>query len=267
MKNTTLALLAISLSATTITTTAYADHPDGLYYIKAQHSGKCVHQHGSTNAEGGNVTQWDCVDQPNVRIEKVTAGGPYFTLRFQHSGKCLTVEGDSDKNGANIIQATCDAGAPRNQTWMEVPGEGKFVKIQSSIGHCLHQHGNTQGNGDNITAWECVDQPNVRFEFVPANPSMTDKSNAPTAPSVPANIDQACNTYTDAAIAQYERKVAFEKGNNGLDCKLGPNARWQSDRNNHYGWCVDQKADTAVLKAEMDARDRELNGCFEKNIK
>ncbi|WP_028490415.1 RICIN domain-containing protein [Thiothrix lacustris] len=267
MKHTKLALLVVSLSVVVLTTAAYADQPDGLYYLKAQHSGKCVHQHGATNAEGGNVTQWDCVDQPNVRIEKVTAGGSYFTLRFQHSGKCLTVEGDGDQNGTNIIQETCDPLAPRYQTWMELPGQGKFVKIQSSIGLCLHQHGATMGNGDNITAWECVDQPNVRFEFVPANPSMTDTSNAPTIPSVPIKIDQACNTYADGAVKQYERKVAFEQGNNGLDCKLGPNARWQSDRKNHYGWCVDQKADSAMLKAETDARDRELNGCFSILVK
>lgn len=260
MKSTTLALLAISLSATTVTTTAYAAHPDGLYYIKAQHSGKCVHQHGSTNAEGGNVTQWDCVDQPNVRIEKVTAGGPYFTLRFQHSGKCLTVEGDSAENGANIIQATCVEGAPRNQTWMELPGDGKFVKIQSSIGHCLHQHGYTQGNGDNITAWECVDQPNVRFEFVPANSSMTDKSNAPTVPSVPVKIDQACNTYADDAVSKFNEKAALEKAGKWY-CALDSSARWQANREAHYGWCKENKAREDWLKSENDLRNKELRDC------
>jgi hypothetical protein len=176
-----LILGAAGIMATSISVAAPV--PDGVYYIKAEHSGKCVHQNNATQADGGNVTQWDCVDQPNVKIEKISAGGGYFMLRFQHSGKCVTVESGDGQNGTNIIQETCDSGWPPKQTWMEIPGQGNFVKIQSSIGHCLHQDGATLGNGDNITAWECGDQPNIRFEFVLANPSMTDKSGAPTIPS------------------------------------------------------------------------------------
>lgn len=168
MKINTVIAISISSLAVIFGSVAYAKHPDGLYYIKAQHSGKCVHQQGGTLTAGGNVTQWECVDQPNVRIQKVTARGSYFTLRFQHSGLCLTIENNSDQNGANIVQARCGAGRPRNQMWREIPGQGKFVKIQSDIGNCLHQQGGTIGNGDNITAWECVEQPNVRFEFVSA---------------------------------------------------------------------------------------------------
>jgi hypothetical protein len=132
MKHTTLALLAIGLSMTTLAPTAYADHPDGLYYIKAQHSGKCVHQQDATTVDGGKVTQWDCVDQPNVKIEKVTLGGGYFWLRFQHSNMCVTVAGSGRTNDTAIIQSACADGGLPNQTWLEVPGQGKYVKIQSS---------------------------------------------------------------------------------------------------------------------------------------
>ena len=209
MTHTTLALLTAGLLTTGLATTASAaPAPDGVYYIKAQHSGKCVHQHGNTTANGGNVTQWDCIDQDNVKVEKVSMGSGYFLLKFKHSGKCLTVEGDSGANDANIVQQDCIESAPRNQTWMEIPGQGKYVKIQSSIGHCLHQHGATMGNGDNITAWECVDQPNVRWEFVPVSDKIKpETSSAPTIPPTTIKIDQACNTYADSAVADNNANI------------------------------------------------------------
>jgi hypothetical protein len=36
------------------------------YYIVAKHSGKCLHQHGGTQGNGDPITQWDCVNEPNV---------------------------------------------------------------------------------------------------------------------------------------------------------------------------------------------------------
>ena len=174
------------LAATTlgaIGTSSAEPASEGVFQLKAQHSGKCVHQHGATMDEGGAVTQWTCVDQPNLRIEKLTAGSGYFFLRFQHSGKCLTVENEGRSNGTPIIQQSCNYAGPIGQTWKELPGDGRYVKIQSSTGLCLHQHGNTSGDGDPITGWECVDQPNVRWELVPQGPG-NPQSSAPPASSV-----------------------------------------------------------------------------------
>ena len=43
-----------------------------------------------------------------------------------------------------------------------------FIKVKNS-GKCLHQHGGTYGNGDPITQWDCVDEPNVQWIFVPTS--------------------------------------------------------------------------------------------------
>lgn len=155
----TTAVLATSVNAEPV--------PEAVFYLKAQHSGKCVHQLNGTWDDGGSVTQWKCIDQPNVRLEKIPAGSGYFFLRFQHSGKCLTVKDEKRDNGTAIIQKTCDYSGPIGQTWKQEAGEGKYVKFQSTTGLCLHQHGSTNGDGDAITGWECVDQPNVRWEIVP----------------------------------------------------------------------------------------------------
>ncbi|EIJ35519.1 RICIN domain-containing protein [Thiothrix nivea] len=165
--------LFLVLVGTGLTTTANAEPAsDGTFYIKAKHSGKCVHQHGQINDNGGNVTQWDCVNQDNVKLERIPTGSGYFLLRFKHSGKCVTVENDSLDRDANIIQWDCNYDGPRNQTWHMVKASNSptdpYVQIQSGNGACLHQHGATNGNGDNITQWDCINQPNVLWKFTPA---------------------------------------------------------------------------------------------------
>lgn len=233
--------------------------PEGVFYIKAQHSGKCVHQQGGSMADGAAVTQWDCVNQPNVHLEKVPTGSGYFLLRFQHSGKCLSVKGAGRSNDTPIIQQTCEYDGPIHQTWSQLPGEGKYVKLQSSLGLCLHQHGATTRNGDAITGWECVDQANVRWEMLPL---------APTLPVSPPQtmIEKKCQDYADSAIDQFNRKTALEQANR-IDCQLGPNARWQNNRDNHYGWCVANKANDTLMQAETAARKQELNRCYDKLIR
>ncbi|HRJ53753.1 MAG TPA: RICIN domain-containing protein [Candidatus Thiothrix moscowensis] len=163
--------LALTLACLSVPASA-EPAADGIFYIKAKHSNKCVHQHGHINNNGGNVTQWDCVNQGNTKLERIPTGSGYFLLRFKHSGKCVTVENDSLDRGANIIQWDCNYDGPRNQTWHTLKASNNptdpYVQIQSGNGACLHQHGATNGNGDNITQWDCVNEPNVLWKFTPA---------------------------------------------------------------------------------------------------
>jgi hypothetical protein len=76
------------------------------YNVVAKHSNKCLHQFGGTQANGGAITQWDCVDQPNVKLEIIPVGG-YNFLRFQHSGKCVHQHGGTQANGDAITQWDC----------------------------------------------------------------------------------------------------------------------------------------------------------------
>jgi hypothetical protein len=139
------------------------------YFIKARHSGKCLHQHGGTFGNGDRITQWDCVEEPNVKLQKVPAGGDTFFLKFAHSGKCVHLHGDSAANGTPITQWDC-IDLP-NVKWREQPVGGGYVYLRSaSTGKCIHQHGGTQGNGDPITQWDCVDEPNVQWLLSPTSP-------------------------------------------------------------------------------------------------
>lgn len=160
-------LFVIGALGATLAPLTSASQTEPRYYLQAKHSGKCLHQHGGTRAIGGLVTQWSCINQPNVQLTRGWTNDGYFTLQFKHSNLCLTVKNGRAANGTDIVQATCTGAAA--QKWREVRTGGSYVKIQSAIGSCLHQHGSTMDNGGRITLWECVNQPNVMWRIIPAN--------------------------------------------------------------------------------------------------
>lgn len=59
----TLASLLFLYSLSVTSNTAIASN---YFYVIAKHSGKCLHQHGGTTGNGDPITQWECVNQPNV---------------------------------------------------------------------------------------------------------------------------------------------------------------------------------------------------------
>lgn len=145
---------------------ASASQVEARYYIQARHSGKCIHQHGGISNAGGAVTQWDCINRPNVQMTKGWHNNGSFVLRFKHSQLCLTPKNGKSTNGTEVIQAPCTGLA--SQQWREVPGGEGYVKLRSGNGACLHQHGATIHNGGGITMWDCVNQSNVMWKILPA---------------------------------------------------------------------------------------------------
>ena len=139
----------------------------GLFFVVARHSGKCLHQHGGTLGNGDRITQWDCVNQPSVKLREVPASDGYVFLKFEHSGKCVHQHGATHGNGDPITQWDCvDQGNVKLKKVAASDGYF-FLKFQHS-GKCVHQQGATHGNGDAITQWDCVNQPNVQWKFKPA---------------------------------------------------------------------------------------------------
>jgi len=77
------------------------------FFVVAKHSNKCLHQHGATQGNGDRITQWECVNQPNVKVERIPAGDGHVFLKFQHSGKCVHQHGATQGNGDPITQWDC----------------------------------------------------------------------------------------------------------------------------------------------------------------
>jgi hypothetical protein len=137
------------------------------YYIRAKHSGKCLHQHGATYGNGDPITQWDCVDQPNVqwKLEMSSEANRYF-IKVRHSGKCAHQHGATYENGDAITQWDCIE--QPNVRWSFIPAGGDYyyIKVQHS-GKCMHVHGGGNDNGAAITQWECINAPNVLWSLDP----------------------------------------------------------------------------------------------------
>lgn len=47
---------------------------DQYYYIVNRHSGKCMHVHGGGRENGALITQWDCIDQSNLKWSVIVRG-------------------------------------------------------------------------------------------------------------------------------------------------------------------------------------------------
>lgn len=170
MRRTLLTLWGVGFYMLFFAPVTQADSPT-YYYVQAQHSGKCVHQLQGIKDNGGSVSQWECLNQGNVKLEKIALGSGYFFLRFPHSNKCLTVRDDVIANGIPLIQYECVEGGPRNQTWREIKTDTPpYVKIESALGTCLHQTGGVLNNGGELSTWECIDQANLRWQFIVAPP-------------------------------------------------------------------------------------------------
>src|SRR5262245_57935726 len=79
-----------------------AQSPNVEYYFKAKQSGKCAQVDGRSHANGANISQWDCLNQKNVKWTLRPLGNGNFFVVNSESGKCMHVQGNSRENGGNI---------------------------------------------------------------------------------------------------------------------------------------------------------------------
>ncbi len=159
-------LLLIALTLLSGFSTAQAGE---LLFVEARHSGKCLHVTNASQENGAAVTQWDCIDKPNVKLEELPAGDGYVFLRFVHSGKCLHVSNGSQENAAPITQWDC-IDKPNVKIRKKPAGEGYFHLSFQHSGKCVHQANGVQNNGGAITQWDCIDKPNVLWRIRPVSP-------------------------------------------------------------------------------------------------
>jgi len=164
----------------------------GVWFLKIRHSGKCLHQQGARYEDDARISQWSCVNQPNVKLRKIPVDGTYFLLQFVHSEKCVHVHGGyPTPRDTPVTQWTCPrdvrSGGADHFLWREEPVSTGYIFLISRAGDpqakkenipgeqkyggppvCLHQRGATHKDGDAITTWDCVDIPNVHWKFEPA---------------------------------------------------------------------------------------------------
>jgi hypothetical protein len=76
-------------------------------------------------------------------------------------------DGGFDENGGqynieiNPVKKNSCQDSSNNQAWYRL--------VSKQNGKCMHVHGGGKANGTNITLWDCVNQSNVQWRFVPTS--------------------------------------------------------------------------------------------------
>jgi hypothetical protein len=133
--------------------------------LKNLSSRKCAHIPGHSKQPGTRVTQWSCVNQPNVRwqfnVLTHLPGGRFaaptvFQIKNLSSGMCLTATGT--RNGAAVVQRPCGPAKTWSQTWVVTEGARPGYSFISNYGYskkCLDVPGYRKGNGVALVTWTC----------------------------------------------------------------------------------------------------------------
>jgi hypothetical protein len=146
-------------------TTEEPNNLDGVYLLKAVHSGKCMEVAGESTVNGGNVQQWSC--EPNARHHqwKFTAvGNGYYKIINVNSGKGLDVAGISTADGANLHQWDYLNG--NNQKWRPVPqSDGTYQLVALHSNKCGTVTNAATADGAGIAQYTCGMGANQRFKL------------------------------------------------------------------------------------------------------
>jgi hypothetical protein len=136
---------------------------DNVYYVKNQHSGKCLTVHGASKAKGAKVDQYRCVSGAHNQWWVVYRVAPGLArLTGYQSGKCLSVQGGSKKKGAALIQWTCNGADDQlfNSGWQS----GKKATIKGFDSQkCLDVKGASTANNAAVIQWSCNGRTNQKW--------------------------------------------------------------------------------------------------------
>ena len=143
---------------------------NGIYEIKAKHSGKCLDVRNHSVNDRANVHQWTChTEMPGYehcrsqhwRVE--SDSNNVYRVVAMHSGKCLDVHGSLQVNGGNVYQYTCHGGD--NQSWYVIPHNGAYRLIAKHSDKCLEVRGASHNDGKNVYQFGCHGRDNQTWLF------------------------------------------------------------------------------------------------------
>jgi hypothetical protein len=139
--------------------------PVGYHTIRNVNSSKCVDVASSSQADGGNIQQWQCTANNTAQIfDLQSRGDDYYWIVNRHSHKCAHVASDSAASGANVEQRACD-----NHTsylWELLPlGNDRYRAVNVKSGMCLDVAWAGTQSGANIQQATCSSNLAQAFTF------------------------------------------------------------------------------------------------------
>lgn len=157
-------LLALSLPALSAQVI-----PDGIYQIKAKHSGKMLDVSGASTSNSAQIIQWSSHNGLNQKwnIQYDEQDGTYL-ITMKYSDKCLDVSGASTSNNADLIQYEIKSDNTHNQRFYIEQVETGYYKITAKhSGKVLDIAGASTGDGAHLHQYTWNGGNNQRFAFVP----------------------------------------------------------------------------------------------------
>ncbi|ENH96334.1 secreted pectate lyase [Gracilibacillus halophilus YIM-C55.5] len=153
--------------------TQAANYDDSkTYKLVNRNSGKALEVYEWSNADGGNIVQYDDLGGMNQQWRIVDVGEGHHKFLNIHSGKAMEVTNWSTDNGASVTQWTDWNG--ESQQWEIVDLGNGYVKIINRYsGKALEVFEWSTDNGANIVQWDDLGGENQQWQIIEVSPSDT----------------------------------------------------------------------------------------------
>lgn len=126
---------------------------NGIYTLKAKHSGLCADVAASGTQDGANVAQWSCHGGNNQRWQFIDLSNGYYEIKARHSGKCLDVRFSGTSNGTNIHTWSCNR--TNAQQWKVDKNNDGTLRLTARVsGKVMDVSTVSTQNGANIHQWD-----------------------------------------------------------------------------------------------------------------
>lgn len=159
---------------------------EGIYFLKARHSGKYVSVKNAGQENGSILWQWDFHGKAQQQFELKSAGSGFFYIKAVHSGKYVSVKDAGQENGTPVWQ--WDFHGKTQQQFTLEPAEGNFYFIKARhSGKYLSIKDAGKENEAILWQWEFHGKAQQQFELVsvPSGGSSDDLLPANVRPAQP----------------------------------------------------------------------------------
>ena len=152
------------------TSTPGAGIADGLYRIKAKHSGKYMSVANASTSNGAIIEQEE--DQPteNLKFEVRKEGLDYIIVP-RYNNKLFTINGASSSNGAQLTQWENVGGDNQRFIIQSTDSSGYYKIINKNSNLLLAVENESTLNDADVVQWTDLNTDNFYWEFEPLTPT------------------------------------------------------------------------------------------------
>ncbi|MBC6993353.1 RICIN domain-containing protein [Neolewinella lacunae] len=201
---------------------------EGVFFLKARHSGKFLSVKNAGQENGAPLWQWDFHGKAQQQFEFTSAGDGYFFIKAVHSGKYLSVKNAGQENGALLWQWDFHGKAQQQFALEPAEGNAYYIKARHS-GKYLSIKDAGKENEAILWQWDFHGKAQQQFEMVAVTSAASvDWNDDPLPANVrPANPQYHSFTVTNKSMWDVSFRVLFNGAKDWTswtDLKAGLNA-------------------------------------------